>query len=232
MKFDEFSSSYRQIHNKNICISGETTEYFSEYKVRVLQNFYRKHQLKSDIVFLDFGCGIGKTEQFFPSYFPHARIYSIDPSPASVRMASRSVGAASFLVFNGKDLPFRENSFDAILLACVLHHIPPEERYPVLNSALALLKPNGLLFVFEHNPFNPLTRHAVNTCPFDEDAQLLSRRNCLVLLRSLSLSISDSGYIVFFPAFLKSLRKLEAYIGWLPLGAQYFIAAKKNGLNN
>ena len=34
-------------------------------------------------------------------------------------------------------------------------------------------RPGGLVCVIEHNPLNPLTRLAVNRCPFDADAVLL-----------------------------------------------------------
>lgn len=226
-KFDEFSRDYDRIHNENIQISGESTEYFSEYKIKSLSAFFRKNHLPPNFALLDLGCGIGKVERYFLSYFPQARVYGIDPSLESVRVASRSVAEASFLVYDGTKLPFREKSFDAILLACVLHHVPPPQRVSLLKTILDALKPEGFLFIFEHNPFNPLTRYAVNTCPFDTDAQLLTRRSCLKLIKPLPLSISETRYIVFFPAFLNFLRRFEPYLAKIPLGAQYFIAARK-----
>ena len=47
------------------------------------------------------------------------------------------------------------------------------EHVALLAEIRRVLKPQGLLFVFEHNPLNPLTRHAVDTCPFDENAVLI-----------------------------------------------------------
>jgi hypothetical protein len=34
-------------------------------------------------------------------------------------------------------------------------------------------------------------------------------------------------YCVFFPRLLWRLRPLERYLTWLPLGAQYYVAAQK-----
>ena len=50
-----------------------------------------------------------------------------------------------------------------------------------------MLKPGGMLFVFEHNPLNPLTRHAVNTCVFDENAHL-------ILARTMNNRVRKAGF--------------------------------------
>ena len=90
-----------------------------------------------------------------------------------------------------------------------------------------VLKPSGLLFVFEHNPLNPLTRHAVDTCPFDENAVLI--RAPKMRRRVLDAAFADAtiNYRIFFPHALRGLRGLEPRLTWLPLGAQYYVRASK-----
>ena len=39
-----------------------------------------------------------------------------------------------------------------------------------------MLRPGGLVAIYEHNPLNPVTMRVVNTCPFDEHAVLLRKR--------------------------------------------------------
>jgi hypothetical protein len=84
----------------------------------------------------------------------------------------------------------------------------------------------GMACVFEHNPFNPLTVHAVDTCPFDEHA-------CLIRAKVMRRRFADAGfaghtrYRIFFPHLLGFLRPLERFMTWLPLGAQYYIVASK-----
>jgi hypothetical protein len=84
------------------------------------------------------------------------------------------------------------------------------------------------LFVFEHNPYNPVTRRLVNTCPFDADAVLLARAETVSLLKAAGLEPSAAAYCLFFPQMLAALRPLEAWLGWLPLGGQYFVAGRKS----
>ncbi len=52
-------------------------------------------------------------------------------------------------------------------MAGILHHIRPEKRAGALAEASSKLRKGGSLVVFEHNPLNPLTTHAADSCPFD-----------------------------------------------------------------
>lgn len=49
--------------------------------------------------------------------------------------------------------------------ACVFHHIDQREHAALLRELLRVLASGGIALVYEHNPYNPITRHAVNTCP-------------------------------------------------------------------
>ena len=90
-----------------------------------------------------------------------------------------------------------------------------------------MLRPGGSLFVFEHNPFNPLTVRVVNTCPFDANAHLI--RGSLMKRRLLGAGFASAKirYRVFFPHFLRWLRPLEGALAWLPLGGQYYARSVK-----
>ena len=90
-----------------------------------------------------------------------------------------------------------------------------------------LLQEGGNIFIFEHNPYNPITRYLVNNCIFDADALLLKKRELIKLLIDANLSVNTRRYSLFFPSFLKKLRFLEPMLGYLPLGGQYFISANK-----
>ena len=77
--------------------------------------------------------------------------------------------------------------------------------------------------IFEHNPNNPVTRRLVSTCPFDADAVLLPMRETVRRMREAQFGIAEAGYCLFFPGPLAALRPLENFMGWLPLGGQYFV---------
>ena len=111
---------------------------------------------------------------FFARHLPSARVTCLDVSKKSLEMgAALHPGRAEFAHFDGASIPYGEETFDIALASCVFHHIPHSEHVALLTEIRRVLKPDGLLFVFEHNPLNPLTRHAVNTCPFDENAHLI-----------------------------------------------------------
>ena len=45
-----------------------------------------------------------------------------------------------------------------------------------MQSWAGVLKPGGRLYVFEHNPRNPLVRYVIARTPIDENAILLDAR--------------------------------------------------------
>ena len=76
--------------------------------------------------------------------------------------------------------------------------------------------------VYEHNPWNPLTVQAVNTCPFDRNAVLVKAADMERRLRAAGFAKVRTRYRVFFPRALRWLRPLESRLGRVPLGAQYY----------
>lgn len=230
-EFDKFALEYDEMHRQNIRVSGEGPEYFAEYKIRDIRQDFEARQLDAEPTnILDFGGGIGASAPYFSSYFPHSDITLADVSERSLALAEqRNVPRCSTLLFDGATLPLDENSQDIALAACVFHHIPADQHAHLFKEILRVLRPGGRLFVFEHNPWNPLTVRAVNTCPFDENAVLI---NALTLRRRVEqggfgASDIDVKFRIFFPAMLKSLRPFEAWLTKLPIGAQYALRAEK-----
>ena len=84
-----------------------------------------------------------------------------------------------------------------------------------------------MLVIFEHNPLNPLTVHAVNTCPFDANARLLTARKLAAAMRLAGWEPPKCEYRIFFPRQLSSLRPLERWLKKVPLGAQYSLSARR-----
>lgn len=82
--------------------------------------------------------------------------------------------------------------------------------------------------IFEHNPFNLLTRYIVNRCPIDAAAILLSAGETKWLMRQVSFADIHNRYYLFFPqAFYSWLGGLEKYLSITRLGGQYCTAGRK-----
>ncbi|HOO78263.1 MAG TPA: hypothetical protein PLI51_07110 [bacterium] len=113
------------------------------------------------------------------------------------------------------------------MAACVFHHVPPPELPGVAAAVRSLLGAGGDLFVFEHNPLNPLTVRAVKACALDRGTRLIPRRRLAGLLRRAGLAPVAGGYFLFFPPGLAPPAAVARVLGRLPLGAQYYIRARR-----
>ena len=229
-EFDKFADEYRSLHAANISITGEGPEYFAEYKMRDLATEYAAHHAKSGgaPAILDFGAGVGTSVPFVLKYLPRARVTCVDISAKSLAIGqARFADQARFLRFDGENIPLPDASADIAFAACVFHHIADEKHLGLLREFHRVLGSNGLAFVFEHNPYNPLTLHAVNTCPFDENATLIPARAMQQKLLAAGFRKAHVRYRIFFPSSLCALRPLEKGLTWLPLGAQYYVLAMK-----
>jgi hypothetical protein len=85
----------------------------------------------------------------------------------------------------------------------------------------------GLVAIFEHNPWNPLTRRAVAGCEFDKDAVLLTRRETERLLGGSAIADVQGSYILFFTRESTLLSRIERRLGRIPLGAQYVVSGQR-----
>ena len=226
-EFDKFADEYHSLHQQNIRVTGEKPEYFAEYKIRDLRRVVNSLGANSENI-LDFGMGIGNSIPFLSEYFQNSNLHGVDVSEKSLAIASEKYGSlGDFQVFDGKTTTYSDETFDVVFSAGVFHHVPFSEHSDLVCEVFRTLKHGGIFMIYEHNPFNPLTRHAVNTCPFDENAVLLKPNRVRHLFHEVGMVVARKEFRVFFPSILKLLRPLEKCLIWFPLGAQYFVVGKK-----
>lgn len=227
-EFDQFAREYQQIHQNNIRHFRESPDYFAAYKIVDTAGVAGERLGNAALEVLDFGAGVGNSVPHFRQYLPLAQLTCLDISEQSLAIAEqRFPDLAKYRVFDGGALPFADATFDLVFTACVFHHIAHSEHASILQEFRRVLRPGGVLVLFEHNPINPLTRRAVDTCPFDENAEL-------IMPGEMRRRVSEAGFVqvkrrfrVFFPGFLRPLRVLERFLTWLPIGGQYCIAASR-----
>jgi SAM-dependent methyltransferase len=218
--FDDYSQDYDALLHESTKLYAEDSEYFARYKVDLIKKAARGPVRRV----LEYGCGTGRNIGYLQAAFPDAQIMGTDVSEASLEIAAQNNRSAGFeLEREGLELA----AFDLIFVASVFHHIPPAERAGVMGILARRLAPAGSIDVFEHNPFNPITRRIVSNCPFDADAVLLKPVELRELFRDAGLQVQQQSYCLFVPPRLAWLLPLEKYMRWLPLGGQYWISAGK-----
>ena len=226
-EFDEFAARYRSLHASNIAITGEAPEYFAEYKMRDFAGIVSNRAAPADGHYLDYGSGVGASILPFKTHMPQARLTCADVSGESLDNSRAAHGElASYLhMDNDGRIGMADSTIDGAFACCVFHHIPHSEHIHALAELRRVMKPGAPLMIYEHNPLNPLTVHAVNTCPLDDNAVLITAGT--MRRRVLQAGFRDArvNFRVFFPASLSRLRKFESRLRWLPLGAQYFVSA-------
>lgn len=218
--FDEYADRYEDLLQEQLAFFSKDRGYFSEYKVALALSYCRA----SPTTILDFGCGIGLSLPYLKKFFPDAKLFATDLSKKSLDHVQKNFSYVSVLLDGELD----DRSFDMIFVSGVFHHVPVDQRALVAKRLAAMLSKHGQLFVFEHNPYNPVTRHMVSTCSFDDDAVLIKLNGMKHLLGEVAeLKIVESGYCLFFPEVMQGLRPLENMLRWVPLGGQYFVAGSK-----
>jgi SAM-dependent methyltransferase len=223
-EFDRHAAKYREVHAANITASGEAPEYFADYKMRDFAAMARACNAPSQGRYLDFGCGVGNSVAPFREHLPNAQLVAADVSEGSLARLREVFGdAVETLLVSSDALPLPSGSLDGAFACCVFHHIPPENHVMILKDLRRVLRPGAPLMVYEHNPMNPLTVRAVNTCPLDENAILIRADEMRSRFAEAGFGGISHHYRVFFPAFLRHLRPLENQLRKVPLGAQYFV---------
>jgi SAM-dependent methyltransferase len=219
--FDRYIENYNELLRERTQFFSPGEQYFARYKA----NIVAERISRPVSTLLEFGCGIGRNIPFLQAAFPRAAITGTDIAAASIDYASAENPSALFAVEGPSTNGI--GRFDLIFVAGVFHHVPVDERQSVAQTLRDRLEDGGEVFVFEHNPYNPVTRRIVSNCPYDEDAVLLRPRELADLLAGTGLAIVDSGYCLFVPPSLGPLVRLERYLGWLPLGGQYWVRARR-----
>jgi ubiquinone/menaquinone biosynthesis C-methylase UbiE len=222
-EFDRYARDYARLHGESIRASGEEPAYFAASKAAYVA---RAVAAETPARLLDFGCGIGGTLGFLRDALPRTKLHGMDVSRESLAMAAQAHPDVALSAIEGDRLAMDDDVVDVAVAACVFHHIAPAERAKWLGELRRVLKPGGRLFVFEHNPWNPLTRKVVDECPFDEDAILLSSVETRGLMRDAGFEHTHVDYTIFFPHALAALRPLERLLTRVPMGAQYVASGR------
>lgn len=218
--FDKHAQNYRDTLKTSLGCFGKSDTFFDTHKINYIKDWVVSSSQPYDI--LDFGCGIGKLTCLLAKDFQQSTVYGYDTSKESLSIArEENAGLRNIYFINELS---GEQKYDLVIAANVFHHIKPAERIGELTKMKGLLKPAGKIIIFEHNPFNPVTRYIVSRCPFDSDAELIWCHKFIKLAAACGLKVEFKRYILFFPWYSRLLKNIEyQLLMHFPLGAQYML---------
>ena len=212
--------------NRSIAFSGADQGFFTIGKAqRLLDVLRRRSQDLAETRLLDIGCGVGLIHPYLAPKL--GEIAAVDVAPDALEIARSANPAVRYLAYDGRRLPFPDGAFDAATTICVLHHVPPPQWPAFVAEAHRILRPGGIFLVFEHNPWNPLTRLAVSRCAFDFDAVLLSPPRLTALLGEAGFGEIGREFMFFSPFSASVIQAAELHLRWCPVGAQYVAYGRK-----
>jgi len=231
-EFDKHAAAYDGgLDNPVKRMMGDSADQFIAVKTRWLMRQEPKLR-EGGLALLDYGCGAGDLMRVLALSGGRADFVGCDVSTGMLAEVAKrwpsTLGAAPRTApQDGARTPFADASFDVVTISAVLHHVPVAERPAVYRELARVLKPGGRLYVFEHNPRNPLVRYVIARTPIDANAILLDAKEVRHGLLDAARYDLETDYLMFMPPGLGFLSPIDRVLAWLPLGAQYVVAARK-----
>ena len=228
LDFNDAKDSYRAAIDDSVAFVGADHEFFITQKGRhLLALVARRFRAGAPVKILDVGCGHG---------FVHPLLMAAGHDVTGVEIAEQVLSIArtanpdvQYLPYDGTTLPFADASFDVVTAMCVIHHVPVPQWQAFSRELRRMLRPGGVIVIFEHNPLNPVVRYLFKYGfdGMDKGATMIGRRRLEKLLRGAGCTNPQSQYIFFTPFGSRFFRWLDRCLAWLPLGAQYMTMAER-----
>ena len=136
--FQEIADSYEKI---NTFISLGMDQGWRKFQLK------RVEQNLKDQLILDIGCGPGSLAALSKKFLPKADFISTDISWRFLEIAANSGNADKVAQVSASDLPFKDNSFGAIVSAFVLRNLPDLERF--YKECHRTLKKDGIVCMLD-----------------------------------------------------------------------------------
>ncbi|HVU16322.1 MAG TPA: class I SAM-dependent methyltransferase [Candidatus Didemnitutus sp.] len=224
-EFDRYAPNYGAGFDDPLKVAiGADARAFLQPKFNWLQRVTQS-RAGAPLDYLDFGCGTADflalvTESNLPWRYEGCDISGGMLDEARRRWPKLAERAKLWQI-DAADFPTRR--YDVITAICVFHHIPPAEWNAACARLCRALRPGGMLCIFEHNPWNPVTSWMVSRTAIDADAHLLSPRITRNLMIDAGFSGVQTSHFLFVPPRWVGADAADRMFQWFPLGGQYLV---------
>jgi SAM-dependent methyltransferase len=226
-EFDLLADDYDQILSDPLRSRfARSSAFFHRRKLEILSSHLSAvGKSPSGLSWLDLGCGRGDLLRMGMTEFASA--CGCDVSAASLKYCQ---GITVREQKRADLIPFDPHSFDLVTAACVYHHVRVSERLRLTQSVHNSLRPGGLFAIFEHNPWNPVTRAIVRRSPIDVNAILLYPSESVALLKEAGFVRISLQYFLLVPETAAAkMAWVERWLRRIPFGGQYAVFGEMAG---
>jgi ubiquinone/menaquinone biosynthesis C-methylase UbiE len=162
----------------------------------MLMDYLAELPLAAPARVLEIGCGTGWVARAIAAANPGAEVVGIDPSPVFIDRARCHAGddpRLEFTLADGRELPFDDACFDAVVCHTSLCHIPGPEQ--VLSEAARVARANAWLAVFDGD-YATTTVAIAEADPLQAcvDAAIAALVHDRFLVRRLTTLVRDAGW--------------------------------------
>lgn len=221
--FDQFAKHYNDRLDDPLRqqFAGDG-DFFIHQKCRALMRYLQRHTHGArPLRLLDAGCGQGPALAFLRG---QARVVGTD---VSLPMLREAVHCGPVAMQEPFDLPFADHTFDAAYAFCVYHHLDDRDQVRHLCELKRVVAPGGYVCIFEHNPYNPVTRRIFERAPIDQGCHMIAPPRLRAIFREAGLDETSHRFLLFMPEWIwRWAGALEPSLARLPLGGQYFVAGR------
>jgi len=181
-----------------------------EHYLRKRTAFIRAH-VPAGARILDVGCGTGVLAARVQA--AGYRVSGVEPSEGMLKVLRQRTPSLHAVRGSGAAVPFADGQFDLAYCVAVMHHIAePAMVQRTVAEMVRVVRPGGLVLIWDHNPRNPYWKLLMARVPQDTgDERLVPEEEFLTALRAAGATLVCSQQLGFVPDFVpRSLVGLAA----------------------